>query len=109
MIAPSSLAVALPACFPMASGGALIDFTSIISLFRHFVKPLSMLFLGGEVLFLPCFLHAHFRYYVRHIDTHRQSTMQGHENTDKHGENRKLSNTTLHRSILVGRLTLQKY
>nr|DAE35949.1 MAG TPA: hypothetical protein [Caudoviricetes sp.] len=27
-------------------------------------------FFGGVVLFLQCFLHAHFSYYVRHIDTH---------------------------------------
>ena len=35
--------------------------------------------------------------------------MQGHENTNKHGENRTFPNETLHRSILAGRLTLQKY
>nr|DAE36580.1 MAG TPA: hypothetical protein [Caudoviricetes sp.] len=35
--------------------------------------------------------------------------IQGHENANKHGENRTFSNKTLHRSILVGRLTLQKY
>ena len=109
MIAPSSLTVALPACFLRASGGTLIDYASIVSLFRHFVKPLFMLFLGGEVLFLPCFLHAHFSYYVRHIDTYSQSTTQGHENTHKHGENRTFPNKTLHWSIPVGRLTLQKY
>ena len=63
----------------------------------------------GEVLFLPCFLHAHFSYYVRHIDTYRQSTTQEHGNTNKHGENRTFPNETLHRSILAGRLTLQKY
>ena len=55
MIAPSSLTVALPACFLRASGGALIDFTSIIPLFRHFVKPLSMLFSWARFFFYRVF------------------------------------------------------
>ena len=55
MIAPSSLTVALPACFLRASGGALIDYASIISLFRHFVKPLFMLFSGVRFFFYRVF------------------------------------------------------
>ena len=35
--------------------------------------------------------------------------MQGHENAHEHGENRTFPNKTLCRSILVGRLTQQKY
>lgn len=89
--------------------GRSLDYGDIITHYSVIVKPLFSPFFGGEVLFLQCFLHAHFSYYVRRIDTHRQSTTQGHENTHKHGENRTFSNKTLCWSIPVGRLTLQKY
>ena len=109
MIAPSSLTVALPACFLRASGGALIDYGDIVTHYSVFVKPIFHFFQGARFFFLQCFIHAHFSYYVRHIDTHRQSTIQGHGNTHIHGENRTFSNKTLCRAILAGRLTLQKY
>jgi hypothetical protein len=97
-----------PGLLSMASGGALALrlYYITITLFRQ--APFRS-FSVGEVLFLPCFIHAHFSYYVRYTDTYRQSTTQGHGNTHKHGENRIFLNKTLHRSILVERLTLQKY
>nr|DAP93165.1 MAG TPA: hypothetical protein [Caudoviricetes sp.] len=57
-----------PACFLGASGGALALrlYYITITLFRQ--API-FIFFGGVVLFLQCFLHAHFSYYVRYIDT----------------------------------------
>lgn len=69
MIAPSSLTVALPACFPRASGGALLLRVYYIIIIIICQAPIFT-FSGGEILFLQCFLHAHFSYYVRYIDTH---------------------------------------
>ena len=59
MIAPSSLTVALPACFLRATGGALIVYAGIISLFRHLVKPLSCFFSGVRFFFYRVF-YTHF-------------------------------------------------
>lgn len=55
MIAPSSLGGCAPGLLATASGGALIDFTSIISLFRHFVKPISMIFSWARFFFYRVF------------------------------------------------------
>lgn len=55
MIAPSSLTVALPVCFLTASGGALIDYTDIISPCRHNVNPLFPLFSGARFFFYSVF------------------------------------------------------
>lgn len=55
MIAPSSLAVALPVCFPRASGGALIDYADIISPCSHNVNPLFQFFSGARFFFCSVF------------------------------------------------------
>lgn len=51
MGAPSSLTVALPACFLRASGGALIDYGDIVTHYSVFVKPLFHFFQGARFFF----------------------------------------------------------
>lgn len=55
MGAPSSLTVALPACFLTASGGALMYYADIISPYSHNVNPLFHFFSGARFFFYSVF------------------------------------------------------